>query len=270
MEINLVAEIGINHNGDIEIAKRLIDCAKNSGFNYVKFQKRTPELCVPECKKFEKKETPWGMMTYFDYKKKIEFNEDEYKIIDDYCKKRNIKWFASVWDLEAAKFLTKFSDLVKIPSAKIVDEELLKFCRINFKKVMVSTGMSTEKQIENAVRCGEPDIILHSNSSYPTSVEELNLLYIKWLRNKWRGREIGYSGHETGINTTIAVVLLVDWIERHITLDKKMWGSDQKASIDFDEMYELVTKVREIEKTKTGYEPRKIYDSELNKLKDLR
>lgn len=271
MAIKIVAEIGINHNGSIENTFKLIDLASVCGFDYIKFQKRDPELCVPADEKNKLKATPWGEMTYIDYKHKIEFNIDDYEAINNYCHKKNIKWFASVWDINSAQFMRGFSDIVKIPSALITDIGLLKYCRKAFRFLIISTGMSSESEIETAIKVSNPDVILHSNSSYPTSTEDINLSYIKFLLDKWPGKEIGYSGHEEGINATIAAgILNIQWIERHVTLDKKMWGSDQAASIDPVEMFQLVNGIRSMEKAIGKYGPRILCDAERMKKKSLR
>lgn len=269
--IKLVAEIGINHNGDIDIAKRLIDVAAFAGFDYVKFQKRTPDVCVPDSMKNQVRSTPWGDIKYIDYRKRIEFGSDEYEEIDIYCLDRNIGWFASAWDIPAAEFLSYYCDMVKIPSALITDHELLDYCRVNFDTVIMSTGMSTEDEIIAAVNIGDPDVIMHSNATYPTRDEELNLSYIQHLRESWPKKVIGYSGHELGLETTFAVCLYgAEWIERHVTLDRSLWGSDQAASIDPIEMIKLVRGVRRIESAMGEKGPRRIYESEMKKREQLR
>lgn len=269
--IKLVAEIGINHNGDIDIAKRLIDIASFAGFDYVKFQKRAPDLCVPESMRDVIRSTPWGDMTYIDYRERIEFGADEYEEIDLYCLDRGIGWFASAWDIESAKFLSDFCEMVKIPSAMVTNDGLLEFCRENFGTVLMSTGMSTEEEIDRAVMVGDPDVILHSNATYPTKTEDLNYEYIAHLRDKFPGREIGYSGHEVGIDTTFAVCLYgVGWIERHVTLDREMWGSDQAASIDPIEMIRLANGIRKIEAARGRRGPRILYPGEMAKREALR
>jgi len=215
-------------------------------------------------------ETPWGSMTYLEYKHKIEFGKSEYDQINDYCKVNDIGWFSSVWDKESAVFMSDYVDIVKIPSALITEIELLKYCRKSFKKVIISTGMSTEHQIEQAVEHGEPDVIMHTNSTYPCPVEHLNLNYINWLQKKYDA-EIGYSGHEYGLVTTFATVPLgVTWIERHITLDRTMWGSDQLASVEPIGMMKLVKGVRAIEAALGGEEKRNILPGEEIKMKSLR
>ena len=267
--IKIIAEIGINHNSSMILAKKLIDLAAIAGFNFVKFQKRDVDLCVPEHKKNETKSTPWGDMTYYEYKKRMEFNENDYVEIDKYCKTKAIDWFASVWDLNSAEFMTQFCDIVKVPSALITDCELLEYCRNNFETMIISTGMSTEEQVQKAMNY-EPDVVMHTNSSYPANVDELNLKYIEWLTDRYNC-EIGYSGHEYGLNTTFATVSMgVSWIERHITLNHDMWGSDQKSSVDPVGCIKLVRGIRAIESSIGKYGPRKLLESEKKKLADLR
>jgi len=271
--LNFVAEIGINHNGDLKNIEKLIDIASCAGFNYVKFQKRNPEKCVPKTQKNKKKSTPWGEMTYLEYKKRIELDEKDYKYIDEYCEKKGIKWFASVWDLDSAIFMKKFKKkIIKIPSAKITNIELLKYCRKNFIKVIISTGMSSQEEIDLAVKAGNPDVIMHSTAIYPTETDDINLKYIKFLQDKYKNKEFGYSGHGKGFYFCLAAVAYeATWIEKHVTLDKKMWGSDQVMSLEPDEMFNLVKKIREIYMAlQKGYEPRKILDQEKLKRTQLR
>lgn len=267
----IIGEIGLNHNGEVKIAKKLIDAAKVADFDYVKFQKRTPEICVPEEQKYKMKSTPWGEMTYIDYKHKIEFGKEEYDEIDDYCKFHNINWFASVWDLESCEFMRKYTDIVKIPSALIKNDELMKCARSAYNIVVISTGMSTEDEIEHAIKIGEPNIVMHTNSNYPSKYEELDLYQIQWLIDKYPQCTIGYSGHEFGLTTTFAAVSLgAKWVERHITLDRSLWGSDQLSSVEPLGMIKLGKGIRDIEKGLKGYGPRILYDSELIKRKSLR
>jgi len=272
--MNIIAEIGINHNGDIEQAKRLIDLAVIAGFDFVKFQKRTPELSTPEHKKDELKETPWGGMTYLDYKRKIEFNEEQYEELFEYCRKREIECFASVWDSESAYFMSRFTEYVKIPSALITNISLLELCEELFEFKIMSTGMSNEAEIFHAVQVLAPDVIMHTNSTYPSPIDELNLDYITWLVHKYSedyNIEIGYSGHEYGLTTTFAAAAMgAEWIERHITLDHELWGSDQKSSVDPVGCIKLVRGLRDIEQARGGYGEREILLSEMSKLKDLR
>lgn len=245
-----IAEIGINHNGSIENALKLIDIANICDVDAVKFQKRTPELCIPENRKSQIRETPWGDITYLEYKKKIEFGPQEFKEIDSYCKKKNMIWFASPWDEPSVDFLEQFDiPCYKIASAKLTDLDLLIKIRNIKKPVFLSTGMSTQKQIENAVKILEdiPVIIMHCNSSYPSPNCDLNLNYIKTLKYKFPDHIIGYSGHELGISASlIAAELGAKVIERHITLDRAMWGSDQAASIEFSGLRRLIRDIRNI------------------------
>jgi len=269
--INLVAEIGINHNGDLEVARKLITLSAIAGFNYVKFQKRNPDICVPDDKKDLPRATPWGEMTYLKYKKKIEFNYREYEKINSICKLHKIKWFSSVWDLDSAGFMAEFCDTVKIPSALITDIDLLAFCRLKYKTVIMSTGMSSEEEIEQAVKVGNPDVLLHSVAEYPTKIENLNLNYIHWLQNKYPTKQIGYSGHDDGIyNTILPIYAGITWIEKHITLDKNLWGSDHKSSLNPAEMFSMVEKVRDAEKALGFYGSRVILECEKEKREMLR
>ena len=272
MRTNIIAEIGINHNGDINIAKKLIDIASLAGCDYVKFQKRTPEICVPEEQKSIEKDTPWGKMSYLDYKRKTEFGKTEYDIIDLYCEEKKIKWFASVWDEESVNFMRKYGNMTKIPSALITNDSLLKSARSAFDYLMISTGMSTEEEIDKAISIGNPNLIFHTNSTYPSPVEELNLNYIKWLSEKHKEREIGYSGHEFGLTPTfIAVSMGATWIERHITLDRNLWGSDQMASVEPVGLFKMTKVIRDIEKSLVPAKgPRKVMGGELAKRMSLR
>lgn len=270
-KINVIAEIGINHNGDFDIARKLIMSAYLAGFDYVKFQKRNPEKCVSEAQKKEIRRTPWGEMTYLEYKNRLELSKEDYIYIDHICEDLPIKWFASVWDEDSADFMRAFCTMVKIPSAKITDIPLLKYCRRHYEKVILSTGMSTENEIETAIHAGNPDVILHTHSAYPADVRELSLDYMTYLRNKYQFKEIGYSGHEFGLVTTFAAASMgAQWIERHITLDHDMWGSDQKSSVDPVGMVKLVRGIRDIERARGGNCPRIIRQSELEKRKALK
>ncbi len=269
--IKTIAEIGINHNGNLSLCKKIIDQAVIAGFDYVKFQKRNPEKAVPESQKNLLRETPWGTMKYIDYKHKIEFSKLEYDEIDKYCKSKNIEWFASVWDLDSIEFMKGYGKITKIPSALITDDDLLKTARKEFETLIISTGMSTEEQVEHAVRIGNPDVIMHTNSTYPTPVEEINLGYLKWLKDKYENKEIGYSGHEYGLITTIASIGLgAEWIERHVTVDRTLWGSDQMASVEPIGMIKLIKGIKELNKALEGYGPRELMKSEMTKLNSLR
>jgi len=247
-----IAEIGINHNGSLDLAKKLIDLAVINGADAVKFQKRTPEICVPEHQRDKLRETPWGEMTYFEYKKKIEFGEEEYKEIDRYCKEKGILWTASPWDIPSFEFLEKFDvAFYKVASALITNKEMLLKIKETGKPVILSTGMSTEEEIDNAVKIfGEdyPLAILHCNSAYPAKDENLNLSYIKKLKEKYPYHIIGYSGHEEGITASVvAAALGARIIERHITLDRAMWGTDQSASIEFSGLRRLIRDLKKVD-----------------------
>lgn len=271
MNTKIIAEIGINHNGDLDIAKKLIDVASIAGCDYVKFQKRNPDICVPEEQKSKPKSTPWGDVTYLEYKYKTEFGKVEYDEIDNYCKEKNIKWFASVWDEDSVDFMSHYGNITKIPSALITDKELTRYARDRFDNLIISTGMSTEEEIKECIINCNPDVIMHTNSTYPAPNNELNLDYITWLKEKYPNKDIGYSGHEFGLTTTVASTLLgATWIERHITLDRSMWGSDQMASVEPQGLIKLVKSIRDIEKARGGYGPRVVMGGELQKLKSLR
>jgi N-acetylneuraminate synthase len=252
-KVHVIAEIGINHNGDLGIAKKLIQIAAASGCDSVKFQKRNPDVCVPEHQKSVIRDTPWGKMTYLDYKYKVEFGKEEYDEIDRYCKENNIAWSASPWDLDSLEFLDQYDlPYIKMPSAHLTNDELLAACRDTGKKVILSTGMSTVEEIEHAVNVlrsngGCDFALLHCNSTYPAPIEELNLNCINTLRDKFNC-EVGYSGHEFRLGTSVATVLMgATIIERHITLDRTMWGSDHMASVEPQGLIKLVRGVRELE-----------------------
>lgn len=271
--INIIGEIGINANGSVETAKKLMMIIKAAGCDYAKFQKRTPDLCVPEAQKNVMKETPWGKMTYLEYKEKMEFSYDEYVDMYEYAKLIGIELFASVWDIPSVDFMKEFTTIGKIPSALITNTELVKYARECFDTLIISTGMSTEEEIADAIESADPDVVMHTNSEYPAPVENLNLSYITWMRDKYDfTTEIGYSGHEYGIVTTFAAVALgATWVERHITLDHNMWGSDQKASIEPNGLFKLVKGIRDIEDA-MSYKPQEriLFSGELNKRKTLR
>lgn len=242
----LIAEIGINHNGSIALAKKLIDLASKYEFDCVKFQKRTPEVSTPSNQKDLRRDTPWGMMSYLDYKKKIEFGMREYSIINSYCKKKNIKWFASSWDIESQKFMRKFKcKYNKIASAMITNTEFLKFVANEKKKTFISTGMCAMKDITKAVsifkkaKC--PFALLHCVSTYPCPEKDLNLNIIRTLKRNFKC-EVGYSGHESTVSPSIMSWFLgATVIERHITLDRSMWGTDQAASLSEDGIRNLTS-----------------------------
>jgi N-acetylneuraminate synthase len=269
----VIAEIGINHNGSVELAKKMIEGAKGAGCDAVKFQKRTPEVCVPKDQWNIERDTPWGRMTYIDYRYKVEFNKDEYQEIDKFCKEIGIIWFVSCWDEESVDFIEQFDlPLYKTASASLTDVGLLSR-HIKLKKpVMISTGMSTMEEIENAVSNFGFDnlMVAHSTSAYPCNYNELNLKMISTLRNKYPETPIGYSGHETGLAPTWAAVALgANFVERHITLDRAMWGTDQAASVEIEGFHRLVRNIRDIESA-LGDGIKKVYDSELSSREKLR
>jgi N-acetylneuraminate synthase len=268
----IVAEIGINHNGDIEIAKALIDAAIRARVDAVKFQKRTPELCVPEEQRHQMRETPWGYISYMEYRERIEFGESEYREIDEYCREQGVKWFASVWDEPSADFMDSFDPVCyKIPSASLTDHGLLQHVRTKGKPVILSTGMSTMDEIHDAVEVlGTEDLLIaHATSTYPCDPDELNLHMIETLREAFPC-PIGYSGHEVGlVPTVIAVALGACMAERHITLDRAMWGSDQAASVEPGGFDRLVKYIRVTEDS-LGDGVKRVYESEQGSLSRLR
>jgi sialic acid synthase SpsE len=239
----------------------------------VKFQKRTPEICTPRDQWEIERETPWGRMTYIDYRHRVEFGEDEYRAIDDYCKRRGIDWFASPWDVPSVEFLEKFDvPAHKVASACLTDDELLRALRATGRTVILSTGMSTPKQIRHAVEVlGSDNILLcHATSTYPAKHEELNLRMIHTLQAEFPNVPIGYSGHEVGLQTTLAAVALgAVFVERHITLDRAMWGSDQAASVESQGLERLVRDIRIIEDA-LGDGVKRVYEGELGPMRKLR
>lgn len=271
--VYIIAEIGINHNGSLEIAKKMIDGAIFAGADAVKFQKRTPENCVPQDQWYHERDTPWGRMTYIEYKYRMEFGKKEYDEIDRYCKEKKIDWFASCWDEESVSFIEQYSPpIYKIASACITDFGLLAKLKHTGKPLILSTGMSTMDEIEAAVEfLGTNNLLIaHSTSSYPCRADELNLRMIETLRTKYPEVPIGYSGHEVGLAPSWAAVALgANFIERHITLDRAMWGTDQAASVELMGFYRLVSNIRDIEKS-LGDGVKKVYESELSNLKKMR
>jgi len=252
MSLFLIAEIGINHNGGIDIAKQLIDVAANAGADAVKFQKRTIDLVYTREFLDSQRESPWGK-TQRDQKMGLEFGVKEYREIDDYCREKGIEWFASAWDLESQKFLRQFNlKYNKIASAMIVYEDLLREVASEKKYTLISTGMSTVKDIDRAVEifknAGCPFELMHCVSTYPMDDEDANLNRIMTLRNRY-GCKVGYSGHEVGLAVSYAAAALgITSLERHITLDRAMYGSDQAASIEPAGFTQLVGAVRKIQK----------------------
>ncbi len=268
----VVAEVGINHNGSLEMAKQMIDAAVHAGVDAVKFQKRTPELCVPPEQRSQMRETPWGYISYLDYRYKVEFGQAEYNEIDRYCKEKGIAWFASVWDEESVDFLEPFQPACyKIPSASLTDHPLLRRLRATGRPLILSTGMSTLAEIEAAVNVlGTGNLLItHATSTYPCEPEELNLRMITTLEQRFPC-PIGYSGHEVGlIPTVVAVSLGACLVERHITLDRALWGSDQAASVEPGGFERLVKYIR-VTESAMGDGVKKVYESEMSSLRKLR
>lgn len=268
----IIAEIGINHNGDIDIVNKLIDAAAAAGCDAVKFQKRNPDICVPEDQKNIIRETPWGDIKYIDYRHKVELDYNQYKEIDKYCKQKNITWFASCWDKSSVDFINKFKPpCYKIASACLTDDDLIAYTSKMGRPIILSTGMSTMEEIDHAISIikNRNLAIAHCTSSYPCKVEELNLLMINTLKEKFKV-PIGYSGHEIGLQTSYAAVALgACFIERHITLDRALWGSDQAASIEPQGLVRFVRDIRTIEKA-MGTGIKKVYQTEKNFKNSLR
>ena len=242
----LIAEIGINHNGSVELAKKLINLSKKYNFDAVKFQKRDLDICIPEKQKGQIRNTPWGEMTYLDYKKKIEFNEKEFQEINNYCKKIKIDWFCSAWDANSLKFLKKFkSKYNKVASAMVTNLNLLNLIAKEKKLTFISTGMSSMKDIVKAIKIFRKNkcdfVLMHCVSNYPCQEEDLNLNVILTLKEKFKCK-IGYSGHEPSVSPSYAAWFLgADYIERHITLDRTMYGTDQAASLSEQGIRELTS-----------------------------
>jgi len=270
--VYIIAEIGINHNGNIEVAKQLIDASAAAGCDAVKFQKRTPELCVPDDQKDKMRHTPWGYISYMEYREKVEFGKDEFSEIVDYCQVKGIDWQASAWDEPSVDFLEQFDPLAhKVASASLTDSTLLLKMRQQGRPIILSTGMSQMEQIKAAVELvGTDDLILaHCTSAYPCPPAELNLKMIQTLRDMY-SCPIGYSGHEVGLPTTVAAVTLgACLIERHVTLDRAMWGSDQAASIEPGGLRKLVKYIRVVEEA-LGDGVKTVYESEQPGLHKLR
>ena len=249
--VYVIAEIGLNHNGDVEIAKRLIDVAADAGAQAVKFQKRTPAISTPEHMKNVMRETPWGEMTYLDYRYRVEFSREQYIEIGDYATVRGLSWFASPWDEPSVDFLEDINVVAhKVASASLTDHGLLRALAATGKPVILSTGMSTMPQIDRAVEVfgTENLVLLHATSTYPLPPEEANLRMIPTLRDRFVDVPVGYSGHETGLQISLAAVALgAVMVERHITLDRAMWGSDHAASLEPTGLEHLVRDIRVIE-----------------------
>jgi N-acetylneuraminate synthase len=272
----IIAEIGINHNGSLETAKLLIDAAIEAKVDAVKFQKRTPEICVPKDQWEIMRDTPWGPMTYINYKRKTEFGALEYSEIDSYCKSKGIDWFASAWDEPSVDFMENFEPaMYKLASASLTDDPLIRKICATGRPIMISTGMSRVDEIIFAVELireyGDyPLMIAHSTSAYPCKPEELNLRMIQTLKDLYPEYIIGYSGHETGLSPTVSAVALgAEFVERHFTLDRAMWGSDHAASVEPQGFVKLVKDIRDTE-LGLGDGIKKVYESEVGPMRKLR
>jgi len=280
-KIEFCAEIGINYafgdNKDnfIVNAYKLIDMAVKSGVDVVKFQKRNPDKAVPEDQKEKEKIVPWRKepTTYLQYKKDIEFGKEEYDSIDRYCREKGIKWTVSVWDIDSLEFIKQYDiPFIKIPSALLTNNELLIACRDSNIPIYLSTGMSTEEEINKAIRTlgTSLKVLFHCNSSYPAKDNELNLAYITMMKVNHPNIKIGYSGHEEGISACIvAQVMGADVFERHITLSRSNWGTDQSASIVYDQLYKLIRDLNKVTMW-IGLPMKVVHESEKLILKKLR
>jgi N-acetylneuraminate synthase len=271
--IYIIAEIGINHNGSLDVAKKLIDAAFLAGCDAVKFQKRTPEKCVPLDQWNVERDTPWGRMSYIRYRHKMEFGKQQFDEIDRYCRSRGIDWFASCWDEDSVSFMEQYDiPCYKAPSASLTDVELLRRMKATHKPVILSTGMSTMQEIESVLKIIglENLLVAHATSTYPCPLQELNLKMIHTLKQKYSDNPIGYSGHETGLSPTWAAVALgATFVERHITIDRAMWGSDQAASVEIVGLVRLVQNIRDIERA-LGDGLKRVYPSEIGQRNKLR
>jgi N-acetylneuraminate synthase len=270
--VYVIAEIGLNHNGSVDIAKQLIDVAVEAGAQAVKFQKRTPDISTPEHMKSTPRETPWGTMTYLEYRYRVEFEQEQYSEIDRYCKSVGVDWFASPWDEPSVDFLESMNVVAyKIASASVTDLGMLSKIKDTGKPVILSTGMSTIEQIDKAVETLGTDnlSLMHATSTYPLPPEEANIRMITTLKERY-GVPVGYSGHETGLQISIAAVALgAVSVERHITMDRAMWGSDHGASLEPKGFVSLVRDIRILEQA-MGDGVKRIYPGELAPLSKLR
>jgi N-acetylneuraminate synthase len=271
--VYVIAEIGLNHNGDVDLAIQLIDVAADSGAQAVKFQKRTPAISTPEHMKHVPRDTPWGTMTYLDYRYRVEFSREQYVEIGDYATFRGLDWFASPWDEPSVDFLEDLNVVAhKVASASVTDLSMLRKLADTGKPIILSTGMSTLSQIDRAVAVFDPAklIILHATSTYPLPADEANIRMITTLSHRFPGIPIGYSGHERGLQISIAAVALgAVAVERHITLDRTMWGSDHAASLEPQGLEHLVRDIRIVEEA-LGDGVKRIYPGELAPLAKLR
>lgn len=271
-KVFITAEIGINHNGDLNLAKNLIEVAAEAGADAVKFQKRTPSICVPDDQKNIMRETPWGYISYLEYRENMEFDNDQYLELGNYANSLGLEIFASPWDVPSLEFLTRLGHPgIKIASACLTDLDLLQAAVNTRLPIIASTGMSTISEIDTAMEIlnNSKVVLCHTTSSYPCQNEELNLRMIQTLNSRY-GALIGYSGHEVGLAPSLAAVAIgAVFLERHITLDRSMWGTDQSASIEPLGFAKLVRDVRAIE-IAMGDGIKKLYESELQPRKKLR
>jgi N-acetylneuraminate synthase len=269
----IIAEIGINHNGDLGIARQMIDAAVHAGVDAVKFQKRTPKVATPLDQQNQMRETPWGYISYLEYRYKVEFNEEQYREIDGYCREKGIAWLVSVWDQPSVDFMEKFdTPAYKIPSASLTDLSLIRKARATGKPLILSSGMSTMEQIRQGVKIAGAEnlVLMHCTSTYPCEPEELNLKMVETLRHEFPNVPVGYSGHEVGlVPTAVAVALGACMVERHLTLDRAMWGTDQAASVEPGGFERLVKYIR-VSEAALGDGVKKVYASEQSSLKKLR
>ncbi len=271
--VYVIGEIGLNHNGDVDIAKRLIDVAADAGAQAVKFQKRTPEISTPDHMKNTLRETPWGTMTYLEYRYRVEFDREQYIEIGDYATVNGLDWFASPWDEPSVAFLEDLNVVAhKVASASLTDSSMLRALADTGKPVILSTGMSTIEQIDTAVELFDADnlVILHATSTYPLPPEEANLRMIDTLSQRYTGVPVGYSGHERGLQVSLAAVALgAVVVERHITLDRTMWGSDHAASLEPGGFEHLVRDIRIISEA-LGDGVKRVFPGELAPMAKLR
>jgi N-acetylneuraminate synthase len=272
-DVYFCAEIGINHNGSIDLAKELINIADRTGCNGVKFQKRNPRVAVPEKQKDVPKDTPWGTMSYLQYREKVEFSQAQMEELRDYAVERDLDWFVSCWDLDSIQEMVELAPAaLKIPSALITNKELVTFTLDQGLPIIWSTGMSTVEEVQQCYKWMNEvsNIMCHCNSSYPAEISELNLSYIGKMKSIFKNSIIGYSGHETSLlPTVVAVVQGADYIERHITKDRALWGTDQAASVEEPGLKKLIRDIRLIG-TILGKPEKVLFDSELSSRKKLR
>ncbi|MCR6690550.1 N-acetylneuraminate synthase family protein [Cellulomonas sp.] len=270
--VYVIGEIGLNHNGDVEIAKQLVDVAAEAGAQAVKFQKRTPEISTPAAQRDQIRQTPWGEMTYLEYRYRVEFGREQYQEVARHAAARGLQWFASPWDVPSVEFLEELDVVThKVASASVTDHELLRALAATGKPIILSTGMSTLEQIDAAVEIvgTERLVLMHATSTYPLPPEEANLRMIHTLQDRYRV-PVGYSGHERGLQISIAAVALgAVAVERHITLDRTMWGSDQASSLEPSGLQHLVRDIRIIEQA-MGDGVKRVFPGELAPLSRLR